>query len=343
MKILVTGATGYIGHKLALEAAARNYIVHILVRDINSKYIPLHPNIKTFEGDITNRESVLAAMKGCDQVLHAAALAKMWDKDSSIFYKVNVEGTRNVLKAALELGIKKLVFTSTGAVIGPSDNFPMSESDPRITAFENDYEISKYWAEELVKEYGHRGLFTVIVTAPRVYGPGINSGGNVVEKLLRKILSMKMAFSPAFDHVLANYAFVDDVVNGHFLALEKGLGGEKYILGGENISYHTFFSTIKQNAGKKIMLVKVPKPLLITWSLIHMLVCRMAGKHTNVSPKIIYRISQNRALSCDKAIRQLGYSITPFTLGIQKTILHLSQRNAAKESFETLEQNKIYA
>ena len=326
MKILVTGATGYIGHQLALEAAARNYTVHILVRDIHSKHLPVHSNIIVFRGDVTNRDSVMAAMNGCNQVLHAAAIATMWEKDSSIFYKVNVEGTRNVLEAALTLGVKKLVYTSTGAVIGPSDKFPMCEKDPRITAFENDYEISKYWAEELVKEYSRKGLFAVIVAAPRVYGPGINSGGNVFERLLRKILSMGLAFVPFCDQVLANYAFVDDVINGHFLALEKGLGGEKYILGGENISYNTFFNTIKQSAGKKIRLIRVPKFLLLTWSFVHMMVCRMAGKHTNISPKIINRISQNRALSCDKAIRQLGYSITPFILGMQRTILHLNNK-----------------
>ena len=266
-------------------------------------------------------------MNGCSQVLHAAAIASMWEKDSSIFYKVNVEGTRNVLEAALTLGVKKLVYTSTGAVIGPSGKFPLCEKDPRITAFENDYEISKYWAEELVKEYSRKGLFSVIVAAPRVYGPGINTGGNVFERLLRKILSMRLAFVPSCEQVQANYAFVDDVINGHFLALEKGLGGEKYILGGENISYHTFFNTVKQCAGKKIMLIRVPDILLLTWSFVYMMAYRIAGKHTNISPKIIKRISQNRALSCDKAILQLGYSITPFILGIQRTILHLNNKN----------------
>lgn len=329
MKIMITGATGYIGHKLALEAATRNYTVHILVRDIQSKLLPVHPNIVVFQGDVTNKESVLAAMKGCKKVLHAAAITKLWDKDSSIFYKVNVEGTRNVLDAALSSGIKKFVYTSTGAVIGPSDKYPMSESDPRITAFENDYEISKHWAEELVKEYCRKGLFAIIVAAPRVYGPGIAAGGNVFSRLIQKIFSMKLAFVPACSDVLANYAFVDDVITGHFLALEKGLGGEKYILGGENVSYTTFFETIKNNAGKKIRLIRVSKTILLAWSFLHMLLFRLMGKHTNISPDIVYRIGQNRALSCEKAIRQLGYTITPFTLGIQRTIHYFKNNNNA--------------
>lgn len=323
MKILITGATGYIGNKLALEAARKNYIVHILVRDIQSPLLPVHPNIKKFKGDITDKASVLAAMEGCSKVMHAAAIAKLSVKDNSIFYSVNVDGTRNMLDAALALNVKRFVFTSSGAVIGPSGKYPMSENDPRIAAFENDYEISKHWAEELVKEYCRRGLFAVIVAAPRVYGPGHECNGNTMNILLKNILSMRLAFVPSCDNVVANYAFVDDVVNGHFLAMEKGLGGEKYILGGENLSYRSFFQTIKENMNKRIRLIRTPKFLLKMWSFLYMCICGILKKETHISPKVVDRLAQNRALSCDKAIRQLGYSITPFSVGIQKTILHL--------------------
>ncbi len=329
MKILVTGATGYIGYKLAMEAARRNYTVHILVRDLRSPLLPVHPNIKTFKGDITDKGSVIAAIKGCDKVMHAAAIAKLSAKDNSIFYSVNVEGTRNILDAALTEGVKKFVFTSSGAVIGPSGKYPMSENDPRIVAFENDYEISKHWAEELVKEYCRRGLFAIIVAAPRVYGPGHDCNGNTMNALLKNILVMRLAFVPSCDNVVANYAFVDDVVNGHFLAMDKGLGGEKYILGGENLTYRSFFQTIKQNTGKKIRLIRIPKVLIKFWSFLYMSVCSLLGKETHISPKVVDRLAQNRALNCNKAIKQLGYSITPFAEGIQKTILHLKNKNYA--------------
>ena len=329
MKILVTGATGYIGYKLALEAARRNYTVHILVRDLQSPLLPIHPNIIKFKGDITDKSSVMAAMMNCDKVIHAAAIAKLSAKDNSVFYSVNVEGTRNMLDAALSLGVKKFVFTSSGAVIGPSGKFPMSENDPRIAAFENDYEISKHWGEELVKEYSRRGLFAVIVAAPRVYGPGHDCNGNTMNVLLKNILSMRLAFVPSCDNVVANYAFVDDVVNGHFLAMDKGLGGEKYILGGENLSYRSFFQGIKQHIGKKIGLIRVPKLLLKIWSFLYMCICSVLRKETHISPRVVDRLSQNRALSCEKAIKQLGYSITPFSEGIHKTILHLKNKKYA--------------
>lgn len=327
--IMITGATGYIGHKLALEAANRGYAVHVLVRNPQSKFLPAHPNIIAHKGDVTDKASVEAAMNGCDNVIHAAAIAKFSDKDNSIFYKVNVEGTRNVLEAALTLSVKKFIFTSTGAVMGPSGKNPVSENDPRITAFENDYEISKHWAEQLVKEYSRKGLFAVIVAAPRVYGPGLLANGNVFGRLLSNILSLRLAFMPADGKVVANYAFVDDVVAGHFLAMEKGLGGEKYTLGGENLSYNTFFSNVRKYAGKKIRLIAIPTFLLKAWSFLYMLIAGLAGRQTNISPKVINRILQNRALSCDKAIKQLGYSITPFSEGIRKTILHLQNKNHA--------------
>lgn len=329
MKILITGATGYIGHKLAMEAARRNYTVHILVRDVESPLLPVHPNIKVFKGDITDKESVIAAMKDCSNVMHAAAIAKLSAKDNSIFYSVNVEGTRNMLDAALQLGVKKFVFTSSGAVIGPSGKYPMSENDPRIIAFENDYEISKHWGEELVKEYSRRGLFAIIVAAQRVYGPGHECNGNTMNVMLKRILSTKMAFVPSCDNVVANYVFIDDVVTGHFLAMEKGLGGEKYILGGENLSYRSFFQQIKNAAGKNIRLIRIPKFLIKLWSVLHVIICGLLKRETHISPKVVDRLAQNRALSADKAKRQLGYSITPFAEGIQKTILHLKTKNYA--------------
>ena len=140
---------------------------------------------------------------------------------------------------------------------------------------------------------------------------------------------MRVAFVPSCDNVVANYAFVDDVVNGHFLAMDKGLGGEKYILGGENLSYRSFFQGIKQHIGKKIGLIPVPKFLLKIWSFFYMCICSLLRKETHISPKVIDRLSQNRALSCEKAVKQLGYTITPFSVGIHKTILHLKNKNYA--------------
>ena len=127
MKIFITGATGYIGHQLALKLANDGNIVHIIVRDQLSPNIPVHNNIIVFRGDITDISSLKIAMAGCLQVYHTAAIVKLFAKDPSIFYKINVEGTRNLLHASLDAGVKKFVYTSTCGVLGASVNTPKSE------------------------------------------------------------------------------------------------------------------------------------------------------------------------------------------------------------------------
>jgi nucleoside-diphosphate-sugar epimerase len=327
MKIFITGATGYIGHKLVLAAAGKGFTVHALVRDITSSQLSSHERIKYFKGDITDYNSVLKAMENCDAVIHAAGITQLWHRDRSVFYRVNVGGTKNVLEAACFHNVKKFVFTSTCGVLGPSFKCPVSEEDPRITPFENDYEISKHCAEELVKEYSRRGLFAIIVALPRVYGPGLMTNGNPVSKLIGDTIKRKIGFVPDAKQVVGNYAFIDDVIEGHFLALQKGLGGEKYNLGGENHSYEEFFNSIRKVSFEKIRLITVPKFLLKAASKFVYSIGLLTRKHTHLTPKIVDRLYQNRAVSCEKAIRQLGYHITPLENGIQQTIQFLKTKH----------------
>ena len=216
-----------------------------------------------------------------------------------------------------------MVFTSSCAVLGPSPNIPLCENDPRINAFENDYEISKHWAEQLVKEYSRKGLFTLIVSPSRIYGSGNFTSGNAITKHVQEIMKNKIAIIPGDGKICGNYAFVEDVVNGHFLAMDRGIGGERYILGGENISYESFFKTIQQLSPKRIRCINVPGNILKAWSLLNSAICSMRNKESDLSVKIINRFFQNRTVSCEKAIRQLGYTITPFREGMARTIKDL--------------------
>jgi nucleoside-diphosphate-sugar epimerase len=323
MKIFITGATGYVGHKLILAAVDKGYMVHALVRDASSSRLVEHEKICYFKGDITDYNSVRQAMQGCDAVMHAAGITQLWNYDRSVFYSVNVGGTKNILEAACFLNIKKLVYTSTCGVLGPSFTYPIAEEDPRITPFENDYEISKHCAEELVKEYSRRGLFALIVALPRVYGPGLMTSGNPISKFIDNIIKRRIGFVPDAKDVVGNYAFIDDVIEGHFQALQRGLGGEKYILGGENHSYEEFFRYIRKTLPEKIWLITLPKFLLKIASRINYTVSVLTKKHTHLTPALVDRLYQNRALNCEKAVRQLGYHITPLQNGIQQTIQFL--------------------
>ncbi len=329
MKILVTGATGYVGHKLALTLANQGNCVHILVRNTSSPGIPKHDNIIVFAGDITDTASIRAAMDGCAEVYHTAAVVKMFAKDPSVFYKVNVEGTNNLLAESLAGGVKRFVFTSSCSVLGSSDLKPQSENDTRTTGFDNEYEFTKFLGENLVKEYANKGLFTVIVSLSKVYGPGIETHPISVNKVIDNFIKGKLTFIPKPGNLVTNYCFIDDVVDGHILAMAKGIAGEKYILGGENISYSDLFQSIRSLSGTKARVIEAPRMFVHIWALAQWLQFKITGKEPFVTAKSIHHIFCNRTFSNGKAIDHLGYRLTPLREGLQQTIQFLKPQNHA--------------
>lgn len=329
MKIFITGATGYIGHQLALKLASLGNVVHIIVRDQLSPNIPVHNNIVVFAGDITDMVSIKKAMAGCQQVYHTAAIVKIFAKDPSIFYKVNVDGTRNLLNAALDNGIKKFVYTSSCGVLGKSVVEPKCENDPRTTGFENEYEFTKFLAENLVKEYVHKGLFTVIVSLSKVYGPGIETHPISVNSLINKFIKGKPTFIPMPGKLATNYCFINDVVQGQILAMAKGIGGEKYILGGENISYTDLFQTIRSLSGTKAKLIQTPKFFVQLFALLQWIQYKINRKEPFVTAKAIQSVFCNKTFSSGKAIRQLGYNPTPLKEALDQTIQFLKLKQHA--------------
>jgi len=330
MKIMITGATGYIGNKLAHTLANRGYIVHALVRSKESEKILAHTNIRIFHGDILQPSSISEAMNGCDQVYHTAGLVRLWANDPSQFYVHNVVGTENILNAALAMRVKKLVYTSSCGVCGSSILPPLTETDPRTNAFNNDYDLSKFLAEKLVKEYSYKGLYTVIVNPPRVYGPGLIRHSNAVNRFLHYLVKNKIVFLPANKNAESNYAFIDDVVNGHILAMEKGLGGERYILGGENVSYEKLVHLAQQVGNFKNVLVRLPRFIAKVFSWIEILRSRMTTHDPILVPSAVERMFAAKTLDSSKAIKQLGYSITPLEKGIYITIEYLSKHEKQK-------------
>ena len=329
MKILITGAGGYVGSKLALRLAGMGHEVHALVRPHSATAFLQHPNISIFKGDVLDKESLLNAMKGCRQVYHTAAKVGAWDKDPSSFYAVNVEGTRNVLNAALQTGIEKTVITSTCGVIGPSLNEPMSEDDPRINGFAIDYELSKKMSEDIILHYAGKGMNVVIASPAKVYGPGHTSHSLTANAVIKKFLVKKIAIIPSPGIYKACFAFIDDIVNGHLLAMEKGRAGEKYILGGINISYREFFERIRILSSCNGHIIQVPKTIIKGWALLQQLNYRISNKHPGFTVKSVDILFSNYTFSSEKAIHELGYTITALDESLNKTIQFLKTQHHA--------------
>jgi len=323
MKIFVTGASGYIGNKLVHTLATEGHTVHALVRSLSSEPLLDRPEIKLYEGDLLDKKSISNAMKGCSQVYHTAAVTKLWAKKPGIFYEQNVEGTANILEVAVQNDIQKLVYTSSCGVWSASKNHLYTENDPRIASFDNDYDLSKHLAERLVKDYCKKGLFAVIVNPPRIYGPGLNRSSSGVNRFVHLLMKNRLILVPWFLDSKANYSFIDDVVRGHLLAMEKGSSCERYILGGENVSYRRFIEIFKKISGTRKMVIRVPSWLLRSWGFIEMMRGKFSDHDPVLTPGMVRRFNLDKMFDCSKAIKQLGYVITPFELGLQRTIDHL--------------------
>jgi nucleoside-diphosphate-sugar epimerase len=318
MKYFISGGTGYIGWELCQRLLQDGHEVVALCRNLNGR-VQL-PGLTWKEGRLENTETLKQAMEGCNFVFHCAALARLWDPDPNAFYRVNVTGTENVLAAARATNIERLVFTSTAGVYGKSLSLPLCEEDPRLEPFDNDYDYTKYLAEESIKAYAAEGNWGVIVSPSRVYGPGNDSPSNAVTNTLIRYIRQNFYLVPGDGKPKSNYVFVQDVVDGHIKALEKGTSGEKYTLGGENISYNQLFEYFENLTGLKRRRISVSAAQIWFIAQIMQGWNKLTGKAPLITPWYARRMFHPRLLSTEKAEKNLGYKVTPMEEGLSITL-----------------------
>lgn len=318
-KIFITGATGFIGQKLATTLANQGNHVVALIRSKGKAKDLNHANITFVEGDLFNIAALEVGMHETDEVYHLAAFASVWAKDDT-FSRVNIDGTLNMLNAAKKKGVKKVLVTSTAGVIGPAIDGPVNEYTPRKVDFFTDYERTKYESELKIQEYVASGQNVVIVNPTRVYGPGPLNVSNSVTKLIKQYTEGKWKFIPGDGMSTGNYVFVDDVINGHILAMEKGRAGERYLLAGEDATYHELFDTIAEIGGQKYKLYKMPLWVLLAFGKVQLFLAETFGRQPLITPGWVRKYLYKWSVSSGKAQKELGYEITPLREGIQKTV-----------------------
>ena len=326
-KVFITGATGFIGRKLALSLADKGHEVVALIRSMKKANDLKHENISFVEGDLFSIESLEKGMAGCQQVFHLAAFASVWAKDDT-FKTVNIDGTNNVLDAALKNGVEKVVVTSTAGVIGPAIDGPVNEDTPRQVDFFTDYERTKHESEEQIRERVKGGQHIVIVNPTRVFGPGPLNVSNSVTKLIKQYIAGKWKFMPGDGMSTGNYVFVEDVINGHMLAMEHGRAGERYLLGGDDATYHELFDTIAAIGGKKYKLIKMPLGVMLVFGKLQLFLAENFGKQPMITPGWVRKYLYKWSVSSAKAQEELGYKVTPLKEGIQKTVDWLKTEEA---------------
>ena len=328
MKVFVSGATGFIGIQLVKRLVEEGHTVHALYRSESKVELIRHPKVKSFKGDILDKLSLEKAMEGCEEAYHAAAFAGVWSKDPSLIYRLNVDGALNVIEAAGHQGVRRVVVTSTAGILGPSEREAVHESSPAPGTFFTDYEASKFRLEQ--KLLGRKGSNpeVVIVNPTRVYGPGYLSESNGVTKMIKQYMEGSWRLIPGDGHSSGNYVFVEDVVTGHLLAMKKGRPGERYVLGGENISYNQLFGFVREASGVRKRLFKIPMWIMLAAAGMMKGVSKITGRPPLIVPNLVRKFNHNWIVSSKKATDDLGYHPMKASTGIQQTVQWINQSSS---------------
>ena len=306
---LVTGASGHVGSCLVKKLMERNENIRVFVLPQEKDRIP--EGIEIITGDITDKESIrpLFNKKGYDSVslIHIAGLVSVTSKSNPLVWKVNAEGTRNVLELSMEYGIDRFVYISSVDVI-PEKKYPelMSEVDHfSVDDREGDYARSKAMASQLVLDYAEKGLNASIIHPSAIIGPGDDANNSHTVRMIRLLYKWPVPF-----YTDGAYDFVDvrDVTQGILLCEEKGKKGECYILSGEYITVEELISYVRSLRGKKKAWFKVPLGIVKTFAPLIEKICILFGdKHPAITPYSIDTLASACAYTHKKATEQLGY------------------------------------
>lgn len=319
MKTLITGANGFIGSAVMRLLLERGHDLRVVVRPKSDQRNLEGMPVEVVEGNLQDKTSLKQAVNGCNAVFHLAADYRLWIPDPDNMYQTNVAGTRDLMLASAEAGVGKIVYTSSVAVLGLNkDGSPADEETPMVPEdMIGHYKRSKYLAEkEVSRLIDENGLPAVIVNPSTPLGPR-DIKPTPTGKIIVDTLNDRM---PAYVDTGLNIAHVDDVAYGHLLAFEKGKIGERYILGGENLSLQTILGIICELTDKKPPSIKLPHNFILPiawcmerWANISKKEPRATVDEVHMSKNLMY-------FSSDKAIKELGYQIRPAKEAIKDAI-----------------------
>jgi dihydroflavonol-4-reductase len=316
---LLTGGTGFVGAAVARALLARGHAVRALARRGGDRRNLDGLAVEIVEGDLTDRESLVRAVAGCRFVLHVAADYRIWVPDPAAMLRANVEGTRALFLAALDAGAERVVYCSSVAALGLMADG--TDADERTPVDENKivgiYKRSKYRAEQAVLELvRERGLPAVIVNPSTPVGPR-DIKPTPTGKMILDAAAGRM---PAYVDTGLNLVHVDDVAEGHMLALEHGRIGEKYILGGENMSLRDVLGIVAASSGRRPPSVRLPNAAL--WPLA--LACEAAARLSGATPLVTrdhLRMARKKMFfSSAKAAADLGYAPRPARAAVHDAV-----------------------
>lgn len=323
-KTLVTGGTGFLGRAVVVELLAAGREVRVLARQ------PDHPalaglKVEVARGDLRDPVSVATAVTGCQRVFHVAADYRLWVPDPKAMYAVNVQGTKDLLAAAAEAGVTRMVYTSTVGTLGnPGDGTPGTEETPvSLADMVGHYKRSKFLAEQAVLEAARQGFPVVLVHPSAPVGPW-DARPTPTGQMIVDFLKGRM---PAYLETGLNLVHVRDVAQGHLLAEEKGRGSEKYILGNQNLSLSEIFQMLADITGLPAPRVRLPYwPILALSYLDEFWATHVSHKPPRMPVAAVKMAKKFMYFDSGKAVRELGLPQTPVRQALKDAVAWFQQK-----------------
>jgi dihydroflavonol-4-reductase len=319
MPIFLTGATGFLGSHVARVLAEQGADLRLLLRPTSNLKNLEGIKAETVVGDLRDPASLEKAMAGCDTVFHVAADYRLWLRDPNEMYRSNVEGTRALFEAARKNGVKSVVYTSSVGTIGFTGNGQLADEDSAVSLADmiGHYKRSKFMAEQIALEAGRSGMRVVTVNPTTPIGEQdikpTPTGRIVVDFLKRKF--------PAYVETGLNLVDVRECARGHVAALEKGKSGERYILGGENLTLKQILDKLGDITGLPSPKVKLPYFVAYLAGAVDETVSgRILGREPRATVETVRMGKKKMWASSNKAERELGWKIIPADDALRRAV-----------------------
>jgi dihydroflavonol-4-reductase len=309
MKALVTGATGFVGAAVARALLADGWQVRVLARAGSERSNLAGLRVEVVEGDLKNPATLAPAVADCTGLFHVAADYRLGARDHEQLYRSNVDGTRNILNAARSAGVARVVYTSSVATIGiPPGGAPSNEESPSgLGDMIGHYKRSKFLAEVVAREAASEAMPVVIVNPSTPVGPG-DVKPTPTGRIVLDAAAGKM---PAYVDTGLNIVHVDDVAAGHLLAYRHGRSGERYILGGEDMSLQQILAQISALVGRRPPSIRLPYGVILPIAYVAEAVAAVTGRPGRVTLEGVRMSRKLMFFSSAKAERELGYRARP--------------------------------
>jgi dihydroflavonol-4-reductase len=309
MRALVTGATGFVGAAVARALLAEGWEVRALVRGNSDRRNVATLAVEQVVGDLTDAASIDRALAGCEAAFHVAADYRLWAPQPQELYRTNVDGTGHLLDAAWRAGVRRIVYTSSVATVGLPALGGAGAEDTAVGLADmiGHYKRSKFLAEERAREAAARGVPVVIVNPSTPIGPGDvkpTPTGQIVVDAAR-------GRTPAYVDTGLNIVHVDDVAAGHLLAFHRGRIGERYILGGDDMTLREILTLIAQLVGRAPPRIRLPHGAVLPLAYVSELYARLTGRPPRVTVEGVRMARKRMFFSSAKAVRELGYHWRP--------------------------------